>query len=151
MDEQALWSVESVLAARPASACVARRLVGEHLGEHGLGHLVEDVRLVVSELVTNALVHAATPVTLSVQGFEQSLVVTVRDGSPVRPVMVDASGLEPGGRGLMIVDLLSLDWGVIGGPAGGKSVWASFATAQSPAVAHRLNAYAPSGNAHAGG
>ena len=126
--EQMLWSAESALAAQPTSASAARVFVGEHLAAHGLGHMVDDIQLVVSELVTNALVHARTPLMLSIQAFEHSLLVAVRDGSPDRPLPVDAPGLERNGRGLRIVEVVSLDWGFSVGPAGDKSVWASFAT-----------------------
>lgn len=61
------WSHETVLAADPMSVARARDFVCTHLVVHDLLHLVEDVRLVVSELATNAVAHAQTPfaVTLS--------------------------------------------------------------------------------------
>ena len=61
------WSHETVLAPEPISAALARDFVYVHLVAHDLFPLVEDVRLVVSELATNAVAHAQTPfrVTLS--------------------------------------------------------------------------------------
>ena len=49
------WSHEVILAAEPKSVAVAREFVSRHLVGHDLPRLVEDVRLVVSELATNAV------------------------------------------------------------------------------------------------
>ena len=132
MLEQRVWSLDSASGVGPASAADARRFVGRHLGEHGLGHLVDDIQLVVSELVTNALVHAGTPFGLSMEVVEDSIVVRVWDGSDVSPFVVAAPGLDLCGRGMTIVDALSREWGVTAGPQGGKSVWASFAIGGGP-------------------
>jgi anti-sigma regulatory factor (Ser/Thr protein kinase) len=88
--------------------------------------MVDDVVLVVSELVTNALVHAQTPFKVTVQVLEQMLLLEVEDGSPTAPFLVGARVLDTGGRGVAIVNLLSHDWGVDASTDGGKSVWAEF-------------------------
>lgn len=93
--------------------------------------LNDDVALVVSELATNAMVHAQTPFTVSLQ-VTQTLLLTVADGSPAEPVLVAARVLDPGGRGLTIVALLSRDWGAYQHPDGGKSVWAEFDLPRRP-------------------
>ncbi len=59
------WSHETELEAESASASNARDFVCLHLDEHDLSHLVDDMRLVTSELATNALVHAHTPFTVT--------------------------------------------------------------------------------------
>jgi anti-sigma regulatory factor (Ser/Thr protein kinase) len=97
-----------------------------HLGEHQLSHLTEDVELVVSELATNAMVHAQTPFRVSLDAFERMLRLEVEDGSQVGPVRVVAQVLDTGGRGIAIVSSLSRDWGVNARRHGGKSVWAEF-------------------------
>lgn len=120
------WCHRTELPAEPASAGVARAFVRDRLDEHGLGHLTDDMRLVVSELVTNALSHAGTPFTVTLDGDGVSVWVSVRDGSTLAPVPVADPGLALDGRGLAIVDEVSHDWGVATGDGGGKAVWASF-------------------------
>ena len=130
---QAEWTVESAFGANPTSIATAREFVREALQRHGLRHLVDDVRLVVSELSTNAMLHARTPFTVTLTGTrEGAVLLTVRDGAPHGPARTSAQVLDTSGRGLSIVDLVSSDWGV--SPAvdatHAKSVWASF---QAPA------------------
>ena len=122
----ATWSSDMHLTAQPISASRAHDFVRLHLGEHLLSYLTGDVELVVSELVTNAVVHAQAPVRVSLQAFEQTLLLEVEDGSQVGPVRVVAQFLDTGGRGLAIVNVLSRDWGVDARTQGGKSVWAEF-------------------------
>ncbi|HET6561018.1 MAG TPA: ATP-binding protein [Marmoricola sp.] len=119
------WSHEDRFADDPRSASQARAFVREHLVEHGLDGLVEDVGLVVSELATNAVRHTGTPFTVFLRGAPQWVVVGVEDGSARVPQQVTAEPLDLGGRGLDIVDQVSRDWGV---RAGGRSkaVWARF-------------------------
>ena len=119
------WSYRVSLPPESTSAASSRRFVGRHLDDHGLSHLREDVQLVVSELATNAMVHARTPFTVSLHAFERLLLLEVEDGSPAGPVHVAAQALDTGGRGIAIVTLLCHDWGVDARPAG-KSVWAEF-------------------------
>ena len=80
-----------------------------------------------SELATNAVRHANTPFTVTLERIDRSVLLTVTDGSPDPPVQVATGLLDTGVRGLSIVDLMSGDWGVIRRPGEGKSVWASFA------------------------
>lgn len=122
------WSHETTLAAELVSASLARDFIELHLGEHDLAHLTDDVQLVVSELATNALLHAGTPFTVTLRGDGESVLLVVRDGSSAAPVHASASELETRGRGLTLVDALSRDWGVNPGDGSVKSVWASFET-----------------------
>lgn len=55
------WSHRTDLPAEPVSTSKARDFVCAHLAEHDLRHLVDDIRLVASELATNAMAHAQTP------------------------------------------------------------------------------------------
>jgi hypothetical protein len=120
------WSHHAVLAADAASAGKARDFVGLHLLEHDLGRLVEDVRLVVSELATNAMVHARTAFGVTLEGSGRSVLLTVQDGSTTLPSRRHAGDLDLGGRGVSIIEIVSRDWGVNEWPGRGKSVWASF-------------------------
>ena len=71
MGDTAIWTRETVLAAEAVSAAKARAFVREHLLAQGLRDLVEDVRLVVSELATNAMVHAQTPFVVTLERSEE--------------------------------------------------------------------------------
>src|SRR4051794_1527897 len=120
------WTHQTVLPAEPVSVAKARDFVSAHLLDHRLPQMTDDVRLVVSELATNAMVHARTPFTVTLTGRERSVLLTVRDGSPVAPAPVVADPLEPGGRGLLIVDMVSGTWGFDAQEDRAKAVWASF-------------------------
>ncbi|MCW7943326.1 ATPase [Streptomyces hygroscopicus] len=86
----------------------------------------EDVLLVVSELVTNACLHADGPQELWIGCDNKVLRIEVSDrgaGQPA-PRTPHRAG-RPGGHGMFIVQRLCLDWGVVRTPgAGGKTVWA---------------------------
>jgi anti-sigma regulatory factor (Ser/Thr protein kinase) len=118
-----------VFPAEAASASRAREFVRSLLLAHGLPDLADEVRLVVSELATNAVQHARTPFTVRLeQRRARGVLLTVQDGSASVPEPVAAGASELHGRGLRIVERTSDAWGVVAGPAGTKAVWASFAT-----------------------
>ncbi|MEU8548727.1 ATP-binding protein [Streptomyces roseoverticillatus] len=89
----------------------------------------EDVLLVVSELVTNACLHADGPEELRVSCAGKVLRLEVVDlgaGTPA-PRTPHRAG-RPGGHGMFIVQRLCLDWGVVRNEGGaGKTVWAELA------------------------
>ncbi|NEB75017.1 ATP-binding protein [Streptomyces sp. SID14478] len=86
----------------------------------------EDVLLVVSELVTNACLHAEGPDEMVVSLDSKVLRIEVTDhgaGQPA-PRTPHRAG-RPGGHGMFIVQRLCLDWGVVRTPGlTGKTVWA---------------------------
>ncbi|MEV6018898.1 MULTISPECIES: ATP-binding protein [unclassified Streptomyces] len=86
----------------------------------------EDVLLVVSELVTNACLHAEGPDELRISCDNKVLRIEVSDrgaGQPA-PRTPHRAG-RPGGHGMFIVQRLCLDWGVVRMPGvAGKTVWA---------------------------
>ncbi|MFI6937020.1 ATP-binding protein [Streptomyces sp. NPDC050287] len=86
----------------------------------------EDVLLVVSELVTNACLHAEGPDELWIACDNKVIRVEVSDkgtGQPA-PRTPHRAG-RPGGHGMFIVQRLCLDWGVLRAPGvAGKTVWA---------------------------
>jgi anti-sigma regulatory factor (Ser/Thr protein kinase) len=96
------------------------------LVERRLAHLSDDLELVVSELATNATLHAKTAFTVGLYAFDQTLLLEVEDGSLDWPTEVSAHALDTHGRGLTIVSLFCRDWGVDLLTAGGKLVWAEF-------------------------
>lgn len=129
------WSHEIVLAAEPMSASKARDFSCQHLVAHDLRYLVDDVRLVVSELATNAMVHARTPFAVTLSSMDGGVLLVVRDGSTSVPARGAPNVLDMGGRGLVLVEMLSREWGVTANADGSKSVWASFATRARPGAA----------------
>jgi anti-sigma regulatory factor (Ser/Thr protein kinase) len=120
------WSHQAELAAEASSVSHARAFVAEHLLDHELAHLVDDIVLVVSELATNALVHAGSPFTVTLGVFKETVVLEVLDGTHAGPTLVAARTLDTRGRGIAIVQALSRDWGVSARVSGGKAVWAEF-------------------------
>ena len=105
------------------SAGEARRFVTEALDGWGLDDVSEIVALLVSELVTNAIVHARSEVDVAVHLTADAARVEVSDRSPKVPVVRDAEDQDESGRGLAIVQSLARTWGVRPGPEGGKTIW----------------------------
>ncbi len=104
-----------------ASAHAARRLARPVLA--GLSEpTAADALLLVSELVTNGLLHARTEIELHVRVHRHSVFIAVRDQSPNDPRLKQAAPFDPGGRGLHIVAALAQRWGVHH-TARGKLVW----------------------------
>jgi anti-sigma regulatory factor (Ser/Thr protein kinase) len=113
------------LLAQPSSVPNARRFTGLILTEWALADPADSTRLVVSELVTNALDHTASaPVHLWLFSDGARVVVLVGDASPDPPVRIAEDTSAIGGRGLTIVhDLTGGNWGWF--PCkDGKVVWA---------------------------
>lgn len=110
------------LPSEPASAGQARRFVIDVLGEWHLEALEEVAALLVSEVVTNAVLHAGTDVTVAVRRSPESVRVEVADGSIQVASRRHYDNAATTGRGLALVEALSDEWGVEVGP-GGKAVW----------------------------
>lgn len=107
----------------PYGPSQARAAVAACAEELGLQEVCDDVVLLVSEMVTNAIRYAVPPVRLEIQAGERDVVVAVRDGSPQPPAPRPAGEEAEGGRGMLLVDLLTTDHGVRVDPPG-KAVWA---------------------------
>ena len=127
MDRVPSWTHHTELPADLASAAPPREFVGVHLVEHGLPGLVENVRLVVSELAANAILHAQTTFKVTLHGDAKSVLLTVLDRSPLLPLALVPQAMSTSGRGISIVAHLSRSWGTTTTDTeGGKSVWARF-------------------------
>ncbi len=87
-----------------------------------IGCCPHDLALVVSELATNACVHAGSPFTVSLQRNGYGLLVEVADDD-TSPVALQPLGHGSSGRGMQIVAALAKDWGT-STRASGKTVWA---------------------------
>ncbi|MGH3343642.1 MAG: ATP-binding protein [Carbonactinosporaceae bacterium] len=109
------------LAPGPGEVSRARRLTCWQLEAWGLAHLTDRAALLVSELVTNAVVHGGGPTLLRLS-FDGTLRVEVTDRSPAPPRLRRTGPDELGGRGLQLVDGLAECWSWQ--PRGrGKLVW----------------------------
>ncbi|MFG2356942.1 SpoIIE family protein phosphatase [Streptomyces sp. NPDC048521] len=106
----------------------ARGFVHERLCDWGLADLSDDLELITSELVTNALIHAGSDVDLRLRAFGDRVRLEVRDSDSDPPVPTAYSLTDEGsaraehGRGLYLVDALAQTWNT--SPSGrGKTVW----------------------------
>lgn len=106
------------------SPALARAATAEMVTALHLEPMYDDLAIVVSELVTNAVRHAQAPVSLELQANAERVTVAVADGSPAAPVARDAPDDSEGGRGMALVGLLAADTGFRAQPSG-KTVWAT--------------------------
>ena len=93
--------------------------------DHAL-ELLDDALLLISELVTNSVVHGGPPIVLAIECDGEGLHVRVRDGAPEGPRPRQAGPDAEDGRGMSLVDLIASTWGVDGvadGHGVGKEVW----------------------------
>lgn len=106
----------------PASTRAARAFVAEHLRAWHLEPAIDDATLLVSELVTNAILHARTPIDLIVRKVRTSVRVEVFDegGGVARALHPDAEASA--GRGHGLVQAVAARWGVDDAEVG-KTVW----------------------------
>jgi len=116
----------------PASVPVARWHVRDALGSHELGEFAEDAAIITSELVANAVQHACRngaatiEVTLTSAGNRTAVTVMVSDSCSQGPVKRETLADDAQGRGLQIVEALSVHWGWRC-EDGGKAVFAVLA------------------------
>ena len=103
----------------------ARRWIAERLAGTPAEDVAADAELVVSELVTNALLHGSAPVVVRV-AVGETVRIEVSDGSRTAPMRPLARPDAMTGRGLALVAALARGWGVEP-ENGGKVVWAEIA------------------------
>jgi anti-sigma regulatory factor (Ser/Thr protein kinase) len=116
------------LPARDACVREARHRVHAQLGAWELGQDTRDAAaLVVSELVTNALIHTSSEVIVCMLREEHGwlrIEVTDQGGAEAGPAPQTAGADQEHGRGLLLVTRLADAWGVVtAGNGGGRSVW----------------------------
>ena len=112
MSSTAEWSHRTLLAAgHEVQRGLARDFVGLHLLAHHLPHLVEDMRLVVSELATNAVVHAQTEFLVTLSSRSGMVLLEVRDASTSAVLPRTPTPMDTSGRGMLVVEVLSQQWG----------------------------------------
>jgi PAS domain S-box-containing protein len=97
-------------------------MVRRLLTDAGRRDLLEPASLLVSEVVTNALVHGGTTIDVSMALREDGVLVEVGDGSQHLPARRHYAPTASTGRGLALLDQTASAWGVVPG-VGGKTVW----------------------------
>lgn len=121
--EAVLAKASERLPAHLRSAGEARDLVRSTLDGWTDDDRIDDIVLCVSELVTNAVVHAASSPRVVVQVRPAVIHVEVSDASDVLPVPRDAEPNDTSGRGMSILTGFSDRWGSLRRSGGGKTVW----------------------------
>jgi anti-sigma regulatory factor (Ser/Thr protein kinase) len=128
----AAWPLHAALdlGALPTAPGCGRAWTQAILREWGLLALQESTQLLVSELVTNAVqasrtATGATPVRLWLLSDTVRVVILVWDASPESPVRMSSGDGAENGRGLLLDEAISDQWGSYpAGDEGGKVVWA---------------------------
>ncbi|MGW4102402.1 ATP-binding protein [Streptomyces sp. NPDC004976] len=110
---------------RAEDACqvgVLRRITATRLCRLGLEERIDEVMLVVSELVTNALLHSSTKeIALCITAQDEMLHITVRDGKPGKAVPRTPDAQAMSGRGLLLVDAVTREAGGIWGTSADRA------------------------------
>lgn len=110
--------------AEPEAPRAARRFVADALRMWGhIGTLLDDALLVVSELTTNAVIHAGSPFLVVARLENSGVRLSVHDESRAEPRVRHLARSAASGRGLHIVGALTHRWGV-DVTSDGKAVWA---------------------------
>jgi anti-sigma regulatory factor (Ser/Thr protein kinase) len=105
----------------PAAPREARAFFADHVD--GLDEQsAQEAALCVSELITNGVLHARTPLVFGVTVGRDRILVTVADGSGSHPAPVAPDDSRPSGRGMVLVDAIVEQWGVQERDDG-KTVW----------------------------
>ena len=115
-------AVDRVLPALPSSAGEARRLLRDAMPEETSEESTDAAALALSEIVTNALVHAGTPMRLRVILAPSAVRVELADGSARLPLPREYSRAAGTGRGLHMVTEIVDEWGAHH-DEDGKVVW----------------------------
>jgi CheY-like chemotaxis protein len=102
----------------------ARRFVANHGEAWGYEDIIDDALIVVSELVTNAIMHARSACDLRLKDAEHILRIEVIDGGHGSPELQRPSAHAEHGRGLLLVSAMCAAWGVDTLGDGRKMVWA---------------------------
>jgi anti-sigma regulatory factor (Ser/Thr protein kinase) len=122
---------ETVFPAVPESVGAARRFTRAALSRHGIdGEIIHTAVLLVSELATNAVIHATSTIQLRI-GVGDEIRVEVRDTGADIPAVTAGGAEDESGRGLSIVATLADTWDWSRRDSG-KVVW--FELARVPAV-----------------
>jgi anti-sigma regulatory factor (Ser/Thr protein kinase) len=137
VDTEQPWVVNSLtLAATPTAVPLARALVRLSLNRWGFRGLVDDAELVVSELTTNAVQASSTDLALirvRIGLFAATTRIEIWDRAEGKPQPRPMDEAAEGGRGLLLVEALSNEWGWYAREGRfGKVVWAELMLPHEP-------------------
>lgn len=107
----------------PAVLPSCRAFAADRLRSLDLSEVQDDVQLLLTELITNVIIHARTEFEIFLEPSGTGVRVEVRDDNPIMPVAGSLSAAALSGRGLTLVQSMSTRWGAHHNPAGGKTVW----------------------------
>ena len=136
------WCLD--LAVDPIGVRRARHLAAEFARHEHLDDFSEALVLVTSELVSNAIRHADSAVTVKLIRRGPSIRVEVVDDGAGLPQVRSPRATTASGRGLLIIDGLASEWGS-SRVGGGKVVWAELSGARSPSSGRPAAMERPSG------
>jgi anti-sigma regulatory factor (Ser/Thr protein kinase) len=128
----AVPAAEVLLLGEARSAGEARRFLAATLSGWNAPEYGDIAPLLLSELVSNAALHARTNMSVRIELNDGCLRMEVTDLSPRQPVVRHYSTEATTGRGLGLVDALAQRWGVRAQPGGGKTVWAEMVPDPAP-------------------
>ena len=129
-DDLGANTVSRIFVPSPAVLAAVRGFVARTLRRWSRPHQIADAQVVVVELATNAIRHAASPFLLRLLRTETGLRVEVRDLGAALPERLPPDPSRIGGRGMMIVEALSARWGTAP-EEDGKTTWAELREAAS--------------------
>ena len=121
-DREQTWDIPH----RVEAVSVTRRTVRKALADWGCDHASDDITLVVSESITNSIVHGAPDVSLTLCVRGGMLFGEVIDHGAEFPHLVDADDIAEHGRGLAMVRGMTQCLGWTRTEDGAKSVWFSY-------------------------
>lgn len=117
-----MTTFELALEAERQNVSKARKFATDQARALGLEECVDVVELLVSEAVTNAVLHAGTSLKVRLVWNGGLLRVEVTDGSPAKAVKREYGADAATGRGVTLIDALAADWGTESTEEG-KTVW----------------------------
>jgi CheY-like chemotaxis protein/anti-sigma regulatory factor (Ser/Thr protein kinase) len=109
--------------AEVSSVPLAREFVRRWLHDRGADHVFDEASLIVTELATNAVLHAASPYDVRLSRTEGVVRIEVADADAGTPEPQPFSDVAESGRGIVIVSAISASWGIEAQPHG-KITWA---------------------------
>jgi len=108
-----------------------RRFVRATLSQWGLDRMKDRVELVASELITNALLHAASPAQLRIEKLPDRVRLELGDESESLPQLTKPNHDATSGRGVFLIDTVTSCWGITPTDTG-KTIWCDFLYADDP-------------------
>ena len=135
------------LASLPTAPFWARRQTRAALRSWHIGaEIIDTAELLVSELVTNSVkftgrdtaqisyleLREVNIISLTLRNLADRLIIEVYDPDPRPPILTEPDSEAEGGRGLMLVQMLSKEWSYYQPPSGGKVVYFILASQDSP-------------------